>query len=271
MPPASCGPAPGVANRADYEVTMGRWRSALLLLLSGVGASLAGERPTDIVDAATIVSGLKLDMRYAGPDNFVGRPIVGYRAEKCLLTKRAAEALKRVQEELNKENLSLKVYDCYRPQSAVDDFARWGSDSNQQKMKAQYYPDVSKRDIFRLGYVARRSGHSRGSTVDLTIVPLGPPAAPAPVADVQAELASCEGAKEQRAPDDSLDMGTGYDCFSKRSHTGYAGIGPDARKNRRLLKSVMGRHGFVNLPKEWWHYTLADEPYPKTYFDFPVE
>ncbi|HEX9882282.1 MAG TPA: M15 family metallopeptidase [Hyphomicrobium sp.] len=248
---------------------MRRSLGAALLFFSGVCAALAGERPSDIVDAATIVPGLQLDMRYPTPDNFVGRPIVGYRAPKCYLTKRAAEALKGVQEELAKQNLGLKVYDCYRPRSAVKDFVRWGRDLSDRKMKARFYPNVKKRSLFRSGYISSKSGHSRGSTVDLTIVPL--PAPPQPPYDASAPLTSCEGSKEARAPDNSLDMGTGFDCFSRRSHTAFAGVGAEQKKNRRLLRSTMSQHGFRNLTTEWWHYTLRNEPYPNTYFDFPVE
>lgn len=242
---------------------------ALIAVGSSAVAASAGERPADIVDAVSVVPNLQLDMRYLGSDNFVGRPIAGYRAPKCYLTRRAAEALKGVQEELAKQNLGLKVYDCYRPRSAVRDFVTWGRDLADEKMKARFYPNVKKRSLFRAGYISSKSGHSRASTVDLTIVPLPPP--PQPAYDADAPLASCEGLKEERAPDNGLDMGTDFDCFSRRSHTAYPGIGEEQKKNRRLLKSVMSRHGFRSLSTEWWHYTLRNEPYPKTYFDFPVE
>jgi D-alanyl-D-alanine dipeptidase len=241
----------------------------LAVFVQAPSPAAASERPTDIVEATTVVPGLQLDMRYPTPDNFVGRPITGYRAPKCLLTRRAAEALKGVQEELNKQRLSLKVYDCYRPQSAVNDFVRWGRDLADTRMKARFYPNVRKRNLFRSGYIARRSGHSRGSTVDLTIVPL--PAPPQPAYDPAAPLTSCEGPKETRAPDNSLDMGTAFDCFSRHSHTAYSGIGAEQKANRKLLKSLMSRHGFRNLSTEWWHYTLRNEPYPRRYFNFPVE
>jgi zinc D-Ala-D-Ala dipeptidase len=239
--------------------------SAFVLL--AVTGALAGARPRDFVDAATVVPGLVLDMRYPTANNFVGRPIAGYRAAKCLLTKRAANALKDVQEELAPRGLGLKVYDCYRPQRAVDDFVAWGHDLSDQKMKAEFYPHVDKRRLFHNGYIASRSGHSRGSTVDLTIVPLDATAQPARAVP----LASCEGPWEARAPDTSLDMGTSFDCFSVRSHSAYDGLEEKQRANRRILKSVMHAHGFIGLRSEWWHYTLADEPYPHTYFDFPVE
>jgi zinc D-Ala-D-Ala dipeptidase len=243
--------------------------AALAACLQASTAAVAAGRPADIVDARSVIPDLALDMRYATSRNFIGRPIAGYRASRCLLTKRAAQALKAVQEELRQQDLGLKVYDCYRPQSAVNEFVRWGRDLGDQKMKAEFYPRVAKRDLFRDGYIASRSTHSRGSTVDLTIVPLPTPEQPA--YDLSAPLRSCEGPKDARAPDNSIDMGTGFDCFSPRSHTAYSGIGPEQKKNRRLLKSVMSRHGFRNLATEWWHYTLRDEPHPHTYFDFRVE
>jgi zinc D-Ala-D-Ala dipeptidase len=256
-------------GKASFQMRRSWVLLALLAVGSAATAAHAGERPADIVDAAGIVPNLQLDMRYLGSDNFVGRPIAGYRAPKCYLTTRAAEALKGVQEELAKQNLGLKVYDCYRPRAAVKDFVKWGRDLGDEKMKAQYYPNVKKRSLFGAGYISSRSGHSRGSTVDLTIVPL--PAPPQLAHDAAVPLASCEGSRDKRAPDNSLDMGTSFDCFSRHSHTAYSGLGPEQSKNRQLLRSVMARHGFRNLSTEWWHYSLRNEPYPNTYFDFPVE
>ncbi len=186
-------------------------------MLAAPAHSAAAGRPSDIVDAATVIPALQLDMRYLTAHNFVGRPIAGYRAPKCLLTKRAAEALKGVEDELRPRRLGLKVYDCYRPQTAVDDFVKWGRNLADQKMKAEFYPGVDKARLFRDGYIASRSGHSRASTVDLTIAPLDAGAPPARAAG--APPASCEAPKEVRAPDTSLDMGTAFDCFSRRSHT----------------------------------------------------
>jgi len=243
--------------------------AALAACLQASAPAVAAERPADIVDVRSVIPDLALDMRYRTPHNFVGRPIAGYRASKCLLTKRAAQALKAVQEELRKQDLGLKVYDCYRPQRAVDDFVRWGRHLGDKKMKAEFYPHVAKRHLFRDGYIASRSTHSRGSTLDLAIVPL--PVPPQPAYDPSKPLQSCENPKAARFPDNSIDMGTGFDCFSPRSHTAYSGIGLEQKKNRGLLKSIMSRHGFRNLATEWWHYTLRDEPYPHTYFNFPVE
>jgi len=258
------------AKQADEPM---RVRSRVLAALTAMAAActlaLAGERPPDIVDATTVIPDLALDMRYVRAHNFVGRPIAGYRVGKCFLTKRAAEALKRVQDELRPRGLGLKVYDCYRPRRAVDDFVAWSHDRADKKMKAEFYPNVDKRSLFRSGYIASRSGHSRASTVDLTIVPL--PVPPQPLYDPSAPLASCENPMGERFADTSIDMGTGYDCFSGKSHSAAGGIGAQAKANRGLLRTLMGKHGFANLSTEWWHYTLRDEPYPHTYFDFPVE
>jgi len=211
-------------------------------------ATLPSERPDDIVDAAELIPGLVLDIRYASDFNFVGEIIDGYVKPRCLLTRRAAKALRTVQEALERDGLGLKIYDCYRPQRAVDHFARWAADPTDVRMKDAFYPAVAKDKLFELGYIAERSGHSRGSTVDVTLV------------------------KVKSASDyEELDMGTKYDFFDELSHTDNAAVGAKARANRQRLKAAMESHGFVNLPEEWWHYTLKDEPYADTYFDFPVE
>ena len=238
--------------------------------MQGCPPGVAGgeRRPADIIDARTLIPDLVVDMRYLTANNFVGRPIAGYHAAKCLLTKRAAAALSRVEDELHPRGLGLKVYDCYRPRRAVDDFVAWGSDLGDQKMKPEFYPGVDKRRLFREGYIASRSGHSRGSTVDLTIVPLNAPQPPVPPS---APIRACAPEWHARLPDASIDMGTGFDCFGAISHTASSRIAADQKANRRLLRSLMAKHGFVNNSKEWWHYTLDDEPYPGTYFNFPVE
>jgi len=200
--------------------------------------------PAGFVDAATVVPGLVVDMRYFGSNNFVGRPIDGYEAPRCIVTRQAAEALARVQAELKGDGLGLKVFDCYRPARAVAEFVRWAADPADTAMKAEYYPDLAKSELFPKGYIAERSGHSRGSTADLTLVRL----------DDKSELP----------------MGTGYDFFSERSWPTDPNQPPEARANRRRLSKIMQRHGFKPYAHEWWHFTLADEPYRDTYFDFPV-
>jgi D-alanyl-D-alanine dipeptidase len=164
--------------------------------------------------------------------------------------------------------MSLKIYDCYRPQRAVDHFVRWAKDIGDMRMKAEFYPDVDKKVLFKDGYIAEKSGHSRGSTVDLTIVRLPVPK--------QAEYTPGQPLKDCRLPegkrfkDNGIDMGSGFDCFDPLSHTANPKAGSEQQKNRLLLKSIMEKNGFKNYENEWWHYTLKDEPFPKRYFDFPI-
>ena len=200
----------------------------------------------DFVDLKELMPNLRSDMRYFGSDNFVGRPITGYNQPKCLLTKEAANALKKVQDELERLGFGLLVYDAYRPQSATDDFIKWAEDENDETMKLQYYPNVDKKDLFAQGYISVKSGHSRGSTVDLTIVSL----------------------KTKQI----LNMGSPYDLFDEISGTNVTeGITKNQHSLRMLLKRRMEKHGWQSYAKEWWHFTLKEEPFPETYFDFPIE
>jgi len=215
----------------------------LLVVLFSAQSTLAQNRPAQFVDAATIVPGLIVDMRYAGAHNFVGRPIDGYEVARCLLTQSATAALADVARDLTPRGLLLKVFDCYRPTRAVADFARWAHDLNDLAGKAEFYPTVDKRALFRDGYIAERSGHSRGSTVDLT-------------------LAQTTGRE--------LDMGTPFDFFSPRSWTAAESISATPRANRALLAASMWHHGFRPYEKEWWHFTKSHELFPNTYFDFPI-
>jgi len=269
MAPINCSARAGKPRRR--APVRGAVVALLAIAASGflsAPASATERRPADIVDARTIIPDLVVDMRYLTARNFVGRPIAGYRSGVCLLTKRAATALGRVADELKPRGLGLKVYDCYRPQRAVDEFVAWGGDLGDQRMKSDFYPGVDKRSLFRDGYIASRSGHSRASTVDLTIVPL---AAPEPEVPASLPIRACAASWAARLPDASIDMGTGFDCFGAMSHTSNTSIGVQQAANRKVLKSLMAKQGFVNNPQEWWHYTLGDEPYPGTYFDFPVE
>jgi D-alanyl-D-alanine dipeptidase len=240
------------------------------------GCSLATVRsgpeamPSDgFVSLQKIDPSITLEIRYYGVHNFLGRRARGYNASKCILTKKAAEALASVQKELRQFDLALKVYDCYRPRRAVDDFAAWARDLSDTKMKKEFYPNVPKTELFKEGYIAEKSGHSRGSTVDLTIVPL-----PAPDQAEYKEgqdLAECYLPQGRRSGDNGLDMGTGFDCFDPLAHTASPTIGRQQHWNRLLLLSVMEKHGFRNLPEEWWHYTLKDEPFKDRYFDFAIQ
>ncbi len=227
------------------------------------------KRPADFVDVKEVIPSIVLDIRYYTPHNFVGERIDGYDAPKCLLTRQAGETLKNVQEELGRFSLSLKLYDCYRPQTSVNEFINWADDPADTKMKEEFYPDVDKKDLFTRDYIARRSGHSRGSTVDVTIVPI--PTPPEEPYIPGQRLYPCDWQAEKRFKDNSIDMGTGFDCFSELSHTESSQVNVQQRLNRLALKSSMEKYGFINLKSEWWHYTLDDEPYPNTYFDFVIE
>lgn len=228
----------------------------------------AAELPAGFVRLSAVAPSILQDIRYAGGHNFVGRPIAGYDAAECILTERAATALAAVSYDLESEGLGLKVYDCYRSAGAVADFAAWANDPNRLEMQAEFYPRVDKVDLFDLGYVASRSGHSRGSTVDLAIRHLdAAPVGPWKQGDA---LVDCTLPDSERFADGILDFGTGYDCFDVRAHHGAVGISPEATANREKLATVMARNGFKLYREEWWHYTLAEEPFPDTYFSFPV-
>lgn len=208
------------------------------------------------------------EMRYPTWHDFEGHPVAGYRQPMCILTRDTALALRRAQRSFLRRGYSLKVYDCYRPQRAVDQFVRWAKDLDDTKMKAEFYPRVAKNRLFADGYIAAKSGHSRGSTMDLTLVKL--PARPTRPYHRGQKLFPCYAPKRVRFPDNSIDMGTGFDCFDTLAHTLDPRIKGKQRANRLLLKRGMEAAGFTNLPEEWWHYTLTKETFPKTYFDFPV-
>lgn len=231
--------------------------AAAMLALALAGCATRGVEAPDLVPLAAVAPGVQQDMRYHGADNFMGRPVAGYAAPTCWLSRPAAQALRSAQQELEPLGLRLKVFDCYRPQQAVDDFVRWGNDLADQRTKPAYYPRVPKEALFQRGYIAARSGHSRGSTVDLTLVVIDGLRARqvlfGPLAD---------GAE--------VDMGTPFDLFDAHSHTEDADQSPDVQRNRRWLRALMERHGWRNLPEEWWHFTLRNEPYPDRYFDLPV-
>jgi len=229
----------------------------------------AGERPAGFVDIKDVIPDIQLDIRYFTCHNFVGEKIEGYNASKCILTKEAAAALAKVQQELGRFSLGIKIYDCYRPQRAVNHFVRWAQEITDTKTKEEFYPDIDKRTLFRDGYIDDKSGHSRGSTIDLTIVPF--PVPPQQGYWPGQKLSRCYLPQGERFGDNSMDMGTGFDCFHERSHTENKSIAPQQRSNRLLLKSLMTKHGFRNFDQEWWHYTLNNEPYPDTYFDFLIE
>ncbi|MFC7217486.1 M15 family metallopeptidase [Streptomyces polyrhachis] len=224
--------------------------------------------PPEFVALGDVDRTILHDMRYLTAHNFIGDPVDGYRQPLCVLTAPAAEALRRAQERLLGQGYSLKVYDCYRPQRAVDHFVAWAKDLDDERMKGEFYPDVDKSRLFTDGYIAERSGHSRGSTVDLTLVRL--PAAATRAYEPGEPLVPCYAPQAARFPDNSVDMGTGYDCFDTLSHTLDPRIQGEQRANRLLLKETLEAVGFVNYAYEWWHFTYKPEPFPATFFDFPV-
>jgi zinc D-Ala-D-Ala dipeptidase len=244
---------------------------ALLLAMTIAAAAHAPQPaptlPPDFVYLNDVAPSILQDIRYAGSHNFLGRPVAGYQAPQCILTRQAAGALAKIQKELESSNLTLRVYDCYRPQRAVNDFIAWSKNTSDQTMKAEFYPHVHKAEFFRLGYLLAKSSHTRGSTVDVTIERL-PARAAAPYKPGD-PLVSCTAPFFSRYRDGSLDMGTGFDCMDPLSHPA-ADVGAIAGGHRKQLAYLMKKYGFTGIADEWWHFTLLGEPFPTTYFDFPI-
>lgn len=237
--------------------------AASALVLLAVAAQAASPLPPDFVYLRDIDPSIGQDIRYATARNFTGRPLPGYGAAECVLRQDAALALKRVQDDLRGSGLSLKVYDCYRPQRAVNAMARWAA-APEDDTTRRFYPRLDKHRLFAEGWIAARSRHSTGTAVDLTLVPLG---SVPPRVDLRDPLGDCDTA--QRAPDNSLDMGTGFDCFSAGSYTRSGAIGGLARDNRARLVAEMSRHGFRNYFREWWHFEFRGGAAPAIY-DVPI-
>ena len=191
------------------------------------------------------VPSIEEDIRYFTDNNFIGERINGYLTPKSIMTIEATKALKEVQKSLKPMGLGLKVFDAYRPQKAVDHFVRWGLDLNDTKMKSIYYPNVEKKNLFKEGYIAKRSGHSRGSTIDLTLIEL-------------------KSKKE-------LDMGSDFDLFGKLSWFNFSEITSVQKENRLFLHNIMLQNDFKFYAQEWWHFTLKNEPYPHKYFNFDID
>lgn len=234
--------------------------TVLLLMVYQISVCL----PKGFVYLHDIDPSIAQDMRYSSTYNFVGRPIKGYQAPTCILTEKAALRLKKIQKQLLKKQLSLKVYDCYRPVQAVKDFLHWSHDDDKS-MKKVFYPREKKSQLFKRGYIAKYSGHSRGSTVDLTII------SNESTDNIDEKRRQLACFKKSRRRDNSLDMGTNFDCLDTLSYFRSATINKDAQENRRYLRYIMGQGGFRPYSKEWWHFTLRQEPYPRTYFSFPVK
>ncbi len=199
---------------------------------------------TDFVLLSDYVPSIVQEIRYFSTYNFIGDRIDGYEQPVAIITKEAARALKAVSNEMNVKGYRLKIFDAYRPATAVKHFVLWGIEDLDQRMKPFFYPDLEKQSLFELGYIASKSSHSRGSTVDLTLLDM-------------------ETGKE-------IDMGSPFDFFNEISHPDYKGVTKEQFENRMLLQNVMVKHGFVPIDCEWWHFTLENEPFPETYFEFPV-
>ena len=231
------------------EEMMRKILAVIMLFVLGVTGAYAEEKNSDdssgFVYLSEAVPDAILEIRYYGTYNFVGDRIDGYERPVAMLTKEAAKALREVSDELVKKGYRLKIYDAYRPQKAVNHFESWARDLEDTRMKEYFYPELDKSVLFDQGYIDHRSGHSRGSTLDLTLF------------DMSTE-------KE-------ADMGGTFDYFGEKSHPDYKGLTPAQFNNRMILREAMMNHGFKPLSTEWWHFTLKDEPYPDTYFTFPVK
>jgi zinc D-Ala-D-Ala dipeptidase len=239
----------------------------LAMLQPPIAAWAGSALPKGFVYLREVDPTIVQDIRYAGSHNFVGRPIKGYLAAECILSELAAQALRAVQGKLARKDLSLIVWDCYRPKRAVDDFLRWSRDPARTEMKTEFYPRTDKQSLFALGYLAVRSAHSRGSTVDLGIVPSAFSFAPQP--GPLSSLKPCTAPKGERFEDGTIDFGTGYDCLDVLGMTSNARVGAVALGNRQMLKSSMREAGFRPYFREWWHFELANEPF-NSGFDFDI-
>ena len=229
------------------------------IALAAALASPAAARdalPAGFVYLRDIDPSIAQDMRYARSDNFTGHPLPGYDAGECVLRREVALALKRVQADLKPENFSLKVYDCYRPRRAVTAMVRWANDGARDHPTKRFFPALEKRTLFGLGYIAAQSAHSTGTAIDLTLIKL-PPVAGAPY-DPALHYGACTGPAPARAPDTSLDMGTGFDCFDPKSHTTSGAIDTEQKFSRAVLVAAMRVHGFKNYFREWWHFTFGE-------------
>jgi zinc D-Ala-D-Ala dipeptidase len=237
-----------------------------LLALTSSFAAAKEPLPEGFVYLRGVDPTIAQDIRYASANNFTGRPLPGYSAPECVLRREVAEALKRVQTDLVSSRLGLKVYDCYRPVRAVHAMYAWASDGSNGRATKRFFPALDKRTLFASGYIAMRSAHSTGTAVDLTLIKL--PAASVAPFDSTAAYGSCIGPAAERAPDNSLDMGTGFDCFDVKSHTANTSISPDARQWRAMFVAAMRKRDLKNYFREWWHFSYGTAP--SRVYDFPI-
>jgi zinc D-Ala-D-Ala dipeptidase len=243
-----------------------RISAAALALTSLVSQAHAETLPGGFVYLRDIDPTIIQDMRYASANNFLGRPLAGYQAGECIVKREVGIKLKAVQQELAKRQLSLKMLDCYRPTRAVADMYRWSRDGKETANDRRFSPAFRKQDLFRLGYIATYSLHSTGGALDLTLVDLT--ADNSAAFDPTKSYGDCTAAASARAPEGSIDMGTGYDCTDLKGHTWAGAITPEQRRWRRELVAAMARQGFVNYSKEWWHFSLPGLAGPA--YDFPI-
>ena len=232
------------------------------LLLAALPAAARESMPKDFVYLRDVAPTIAQEIRYASPNNFTARPLPGYQAGECVLRRDAALALAKVAQDLAPQHLGLKVYDCYRPERAVRAFWRWSQDRRGDGDK-RFYPNVPKAELFSLGYIASHSRHSAGTAVDLTLIPLDGSRTP----PTENKSAPCTAPTDKRAGDNSLDMGTGFDCLDVKSYTRSRAATPEQRRSRDLLNAAMRRRGFRNYFREWWHYEYGS---PRGYYDFPI-
>lgn len=226
-----------------YFYIMKKWLLLLLVNFQLIGFSQ--EMPNSFVYLNNIAPSIQIELRYLSSNNFIGKPIDGYKSNCLIVTKETAKQLQIIQQKLLKEKLSLKIFDAYRPQQAVNHFVKWAKVLHDTLMKQKYYPRVPKSQLFNLGFIASKSGHTRGSTVDLTIVNL--------------------------ETDKELDMGSPYDFFGEESHPYFKNITKKQKENRLFLRKIMLENGFKPYDNEWWHFTLKNEPFPRVYYNFPVD
>jgi D-alanyl-D-alanine dipeptidase len=233
---------------------------------TSVSAAAAQTLPVGFAFLRDIDPTIIQDIRYAGSNNFIGRPLSGYGAAECVVKRDVGLALKRIQQALAPQKLSLKMLDCYRPARAVHDMVMWAQNGRETPAERRYNPAFSKADLFRLGYIAEHSGHSTGAAVDLTLVDLK--ANNSPAFDPGKTYADCTADASARAPEASVNMGTGYGCSDVKAHTAAKSITPVQRRWRNVLVSAMAKQGFVNYSKEWWHFSLPGAAGPA--YDFPI-
>ncbi|WP_312011635.1 MULTISPECIES: M15 family metallopeptidase [unclassified Bradyrhizobium] len=237
-----------------------------LLVFGAISSAFAQKLPGDFAFLRDIDPTIIQDIRYATSNNFMGRPIAGYGAAECVVKREVGLRLKAVQQELARQRLSLKMFDCYRPARAVADMVAWSRNGKETAAERRYNPAFSKADLFRLGYIATHSGHSTGAALDLTLVDLT--ADNSRKFDPAKDYADCTAQVAERAPEGSVDMGTGYDCSDVKGHTAASAITPAQRRWRNLLVAAMARQGFVTYSKEWWHFSLPEAGGPA--YDFPI-